>query len=70
MVLAPPVDLQTAFAERIEHIDALGRRLDAIAAKAQAIAGRLSAEVFGAPAIKERHDSMAKRKALMATDAD
>jgi hypothetical protein len=70
MVFVPPIDFQTAFAERIQRIDAPGRRLDAAAAKAQAIADRLSAEVFGAPAIKERHDSMAKRKALMATDAD
>jgi hypothetical protein len=52
MVLAPPVDLQTAFAERIEHIDALGRRLDAAAAKAQAIAAGLAAGVVGASSSK------------------
>jgi type I restriction enzyme S subunit len=48
MVLAPPLALQSAFAERTERINALARHLDAAAAKAEAMAAGLSAEVFGA----------------------
>jgi type I restriction enzyme S subunit len=47
MVFAPPIPLQSAFAERIQRIDAVARHLDAAAAKAQAMAAGLSAEVFG-----------------------
>lgn len=41
----PP--FQTTFAEQVERIEALARSLDAAAAKAEAIAAALSAEVFG-----------------------
>ncbi|MGI8839190.1 MAG: hypothetical protein ACR2F8_00130, partial [Caulobacteraceae bacterium] len=47
MVFAPPIPLQSAFAERIQRIDAVTRHLDAAAAKAEAMAAGLSAEVFG-----------------------
>jgi hypothetical protein len=47
MVFAPPIPLQSAFAERIQRIDAVARHLDAAAAKAEAMAAGLSAEVFG-----------------------
>lgn len=49
MVLAPRIALQSAFAERIQRIDALARHLDSAAAKAEAMAASLSAEVFGPP---------------------
>ena len=42
----PPVALQNAFAERVQRIEALARNLDAAAAKAEAMAAGLSAEVF------------------------
>lgn len=48
-VAAPPLDLQAAFAEQVQHLESLGRHLDAAAAKAEAIAAGLSAEVFGQP---------------------
>lgn len=43
----PPLPLQTAFAEQANRLDALARALDAAAAKAEAMAAALSAEVFG-----------------------
>lgn len=45
----PPMDLQAAFAERVQRIETIGRRLDAAAAKAQAMAAGLSTEIFGQP---------------------
>jgi type I restriction enzyme S subunit len=42
----PPRRLQTAFAEQVQRIEALARHLDAAAAKAEAMAAGLSAEVF------------------------
>jgi type I restriction enzyme, S subunit len=45
-VLAPPVVLQTAFAEHVQRLEALARHLDAAATKADAMAAALSAEVF------------------------
>ncbi len=46
-VVAPPIQLQSVFAEHIQRIDAVARHLDAAAAKAEAMAAGLSAEVFG-----------------------
>ena len=46
-VAAPPVPLQTAFAEQVHRLESLARHLDAAAAKAAAMAASLSAEVFG-----------------------
>ncbi|KDM65949.1 type I restriction-modification system, S subunit [Acidiphilium sp. JA12-A1] len=43
----PPLSLQTAFAEQAERLEATARALDAAAAKAEAMAAGLSAEVFG-----------------------
>jgi hypothetical protein len=41
------MELQVTFAEQVERLQALGRHLDAAAAKAEAMAAGLSAEVFG-----------------------
>lgn len=46
-VWVPPLHLQTAFAEQASRLDTLARHLDAAAAKAEAMAAGLSAEVFG-----------------------
>lgn len=46
-VWVPPLQLQTAFAEQASRLDSLARHLDAAAAKAEAMAAGLSAEVFG-----------------------
>lgn len=46
-ILVPPLALQTAFAEQVQRIEAIGRGLDTAAAKAEALAASLSAEVFG-----------------------
>lgn len=43
----PPLSLQTAFAEQVARIESVARALDAAAAKAEAMAAALSAEVFG-----------------------
>jgi type I restriction enzyme S subunit len=43
----PPLPLQTAFAEQVQRLESLARHLDAAAAKAEAMAAGLSAEVFG-----------------------
>ena len=45
-VAAPPLDLQAAFADQTQRLEALARHLDAAAAKAEAMAAGLSAEVF------------------------
>jgi type I restriction enzyme S subunit len=45
-VWVPPLPLQTSFAEKVHRIEALARTLDAAAAKAEALAASLSAEVF------------------------
>jgi type I restriction enzyme S subunit len=47
-VATPSLPLQSAFAEQASRIDSLARHLDAAAAKAEAMAAGLSAEVFGA----------------------
>ena len=49
----PPLPLQKTFAEQARRIEAAARALDAAAAKAQALAAGLSAEVFGAGERKE-----------------
>jgi type I restriction enzyme S subunit len=46
-VATPSLPLQTAFAEQASRLDSLARHLDATAAKAEAMAAGLSAEVFG-----------------------
>jgi restriction endonuclease S subunit len=46
----PPLPLQTAFAEQAARIEAVARALDAAAAKAEALAASLSAEMFDAAA--------------------
>ncbi len=46
-VATPSLPLQTAFAEQVHRLDSLARHLDAAAAKAEAMAAGLSAEVFG-----------------------
>lgn len=43
----PPLDIQTAFAEVASRLENGANRLDAAAAKAEAMAAALSAEVFG-----------------------
>ncbi|VTZ50276.1 conserved hypothetical protein [Methylocella tundrae] len=43
----PPLPLQTAFAEQAQRLEATARALDTAAAKAEAMAAGLSAEVFG-----------------------
>jgi type I restriction enzyme S subunit len=43
----PPLPLQTAFAEQVARIESVASALDAAAAKAEALAAALSAEVFG-----------------------
>jgi len=60
VVFAPPIALQSAFAEHIQRIDALAHHLDAAAAKAEAMAAALSAEVFGASPIKGNGDAGAQ----------
>jgi type I restriction enzyme S subunit len=47
-VAQPPLRLQTTYAEQVQRLAALARSLDAAAAKAEAMAASLSAEVFGA----------------------
>lgn len=44
----PPIDLQTAFAERVQLLEGLARRLDIAAAKAEAMTAALAAELFDA----------------------
>lgn len=46
-VFAPPLPLQAAFAEQAQRLEATARALDTAAAKAEAMAAGLSAEVFG-----------------------
>jgi type I restriction enzyme S subunit len=55
-VFAPPIPLQSVFAEHIQRIDAVARHLDAAAAKAEAMAAGLSAEVFDAGQRKDTAD--------------
>ncbi|HQT75159.1 MAG TPA: type I restriction enzyme HsdR N-terminal domain-containing protein [Acidiphilium sp.] len=45
--IVPPLQLQIDFAERADRLESLARHLDAAAAKAEAMAAGLSAEVFG-----------------------
>ena len=44
----PPLGSQTAFADQCRRLESLARHLDAAAAKADAMAAALSAEIFGA----------------------
>jgi type I restriction enzyme S subunit len=48
----PPVVLQSAFAEQTQRLETIARHLDGAAAKAEAMAAGLSAEVFGASSSK------------------
>jgi type I restriction enzyme, S subunit len=45
-LIVPPLALQIAFAEQVQRIEVLARSLDAAAAKADAMAAALSAEIF------------------------
>jgi type I restriction enzyme, S subunit len=45
-ILVPPLHLQSAFSEQAQRLETLARHLDAAAAKAEAMAAGLSAEVF------------------------
>lgn len=45
-MVAPPLALQTAFANQTRRVEALARNLDAAAKKAEAMAAALSAELF------------------------
>ncbi len=45
--IVPPLALQASFAEQAQRIEATARALDTAAAKAEAMAAALSAEVFG-----------------------
>ncbi len=45
----PPFAVQTAFAEQVQRLESLAHRLDAAAAKAEALVAALSEEVFGQP---------------------
>jgi hypothetical protein len=45
-VIFPPLSFQTAFAEKVQRIEAMARNLDFAAAKVEAMATALSAEVF------------------------
>lgn len=47
LIPLPPFPIQAAFAELVHRFEALARRLDAAAVKAEALADALSAEVFG-----------------------
>lgn len=73
----PPRDLQAVFAEQVQRFEALARHLDAAAAKVDAIAAGISAEVFGSGQSdrQPRHlptnaprDLPDRRPALMATE--
>jgi hypothetical protein len=44
----PPLAIQAAFSEQTHRLESLARHLDAAAAKAEAMAAGLSAEVFDA----------------------
>lgn len=46
LVWVPPIPLQCAFAHRAQGVEATVRALDAAAAKAEAMAASLSAELF------------------------
>ncbi len=52
----PPLQLQIDFAERADRLESLARHLDAAAAKAEAMAAGLSAEVFDAGQRKDTAD--------------
>jgi len=55
-LLLPPLPLQTAFAEQAQRLEATARALDTAAAKADAMAASLSAEMFAASRINgEEH---------------
>jgi type I restriction enzyme S subunit len=45
-IALPPIDLQTAFAERVQFLEELSRRLDIAAAKAAAMSSALTSKLF------------------------
>lgn len=69
IIFAPPIALQSAFAERIQRINALARHLDDASVKAGSIAAALSAELFGEPATASVRVTEAASHPLVA-DAD
>ena len=58
-MLIPPLTLQAAYSERVLRVEALVRSLYAAAAKAEAMAAALSAEVFDARAAEGVRDDLA-----------
>jgi type I restriction enzyme S subunit len=57
LIVLPPLPLQTTFAKQAKCLESLGRHLDAAAAKADAMAAGLSAEVFGSPSSPARRNA-------------
>lgn len=55
--IVPPLSLQAAFAEQAQRLEVTARALDTAAAKAEAMAAALSAEVFGAQRLKGGDDA-------------
>jgi type I restriction enzyme S subunit len=55
-MICPPLGLQIAFAEQVHRLESLAHQLDAAAAKAEAMAAGLSAEVFDAGQRKDTAD--------------
>lgn len=53
VIPVPPLPLQTAFAEKAQRLEAAARALDAVVAKAEAMAAALLAEVFDTDREKE-----------------
>jgi len=49
MIFTPPISLQLTFVERVQRLEVLAHNLDDAAAKAEALAAALSAEIFGQP---------------------
>jgi type I restriction enzyme S subunit len=66
----PPLSLQTAFAEQAHRLDYLACALDAAAAKAEAMAAGLSAEVFGVSPQRPERAEMAEPGEPALADAD
>jgi hypothetical protein len=48
LIPIPPLRLQNTYAEQVLRLDTSAQGLDALVAKAKAMAASLSAEVFGA----------------------
>jgi type I restriction enzyme, S subunit len=62
-MMIPPIERQAAYRDRVRQIEALARRLDAAAAKAEAMAAALSAEAFDAAFREAREKLLSRREA-------